>query len=177
MHQIKSFVVEEMYKNKFVVPHILFLLLVLSPLQVFAAVDAPDFELPTDNGNISLDGLKGKVVYLDFWASWCGPCRKSFPWMNRMMQRYRDKGLIIVAVNLDKSHDLAQKFLHDYPAQFTVAYDPEGDIAEDYAVEGMPTSYLIDHQQHIVKEHLGFRDQDTLGLERDIQRLLDAARD
>jgi len=166
-----------MNKNKFALPRIFFLLVALLPLQVFAAVDAPAFELPTDNGIISLHSLKGKVVYLDFWASWCGPCRKSFPWMNKMMQRYGDKGLVIIAVNLDKTRDLAQKFLHDYPAQFTVAYNPEGDIADAYAVEGMPTSYLIDDQHHIVKEHLGFRAEDTLGLEQDIQHLLDAARD
>jgi cytochrome c biogenesis protein CcmG/thiol:disulfide interchange protein DsbE len=166
-----------MHKNKFAFPRILFLLAALIPLQVLAVVNAPTFELPTDNGKISLSSLKGKVVYLDFWASWCGPCRKSFPWMNRMMQRYGDKGLVIVAVNLDKTRDLAQKFLHDYPAQFTVAYDPEGGTADEYAVEGMPTAYLIDDHHHIVKEHLGFRDEDMLGLERDIQRLLDGGRD
>ena len=167
-----------MDKNKFTLPGILLLLLVLSPFQVFASDEpAPVFELPTDNGKITLDSLKGKVVYLDFWASWCGPCRKSFPWMNRMIQRYRDKGLVIVAVNLDKSRDLAQKFLQDYPAQFTIAYDPEGNIAEAYDVQGMPSSYLIDRRQHIVKVHLGFKDEDTLGLERNIEYLLESTRD
>lgn len=163
-----------MHKNKFAFPHILFLLAALVPLQVLAVVNAPTFELPTDNGKISLSSLKGKVVYLDFWASWCGPCRKSFPWMNRMMQRYGDKGLVIVAVNLDKSRDLARKFLQDYPAQFTVAYDPEGNTADQYDVQGMPSSYLIDRRQHIVKVHLGFKDEDTLGLERNIEYLLDS---
>ena len=164
-----------MNKNKSAFPAILFLLIVLFPFLVFADDEpAPIFELPTDNGNISLDSLKGKVVYLDFWASWCGPCRKSFPWMNRMIQRYRDKGLVIVAVNLDKSRDLARKFLQDYPAQFTVAYDPEGNTADQYDVQGMPSSYLIDRRQHIVKVHLGFKDEDTLGLERNIEYLLDS---
>lgn len=164
-----------MYKNKFAFPAFLLLLIVLFPPQVFASVEpAPVFELPTDNGKVSLDSLKGKVVYLDFWASWCGPCRKSFPWMNRMVQRYGTKGLVIIAVNLDKSRDQAQRFLHDYPAQFTIAYDPEGNIANEYDVQGMPSSYLIDRKQHIVKVHLGFRDEDTLAMERNIQHLLDA---
>lgn len=166
-----------MNKNNFSRRRILVFLLLLLPVQVFAAVAAPAFELPTEQGKIRLDSLKGKVVYLDFWASWCVPCRKSFPWMNRMAQRYGDKGLIIVAVNLDKRRELAQKFLHEFPAHFTVAYDPQGEIADRYAVEGMPTAYLIDPQQHIAKEHLGFRDEDTLGLERDIQRLLETIRD
>ena len=91
-----------------------------------------------------------------------------------MIQRYRDKGLVIVAVNLDKSRDLARKFLQDYPAQFTVAYDPEGNTADQYDVQGMPSSYLIDRRQHIVKVHLGFKDEDTLGLERNIEYLLDS---
>ena len=91
-----------------------------------------------------------------------------------MIQRYGEKGLVIIAVNLDKSRDLAQKFLHDYPARFTVAYDPEGNIANEYDVQGMPSSYLIDRHQHIVKVHLGFRDEDTLGMEGNIQHLLDA---
>jgi thiol-disulfide isomerase/thioredoxin len=163
-------------KNAFF-PRVVLALVLCLPMQVFAAVPAPAFELPTASGKIRLDSLKGKVVYVDFWASWCGPCRKSFPWMNRMIQRYENDGLVIVAINLDKSRDLAEKFLRDYPAGFTVAYDPAGDVADEYAVQGMPSAYLIDRQQHIVKEHLGFREADTPALEQDIRRLLGAAYD
>jgi thiol-disulfide isomerase/thioredoxin len=166
-----------MCNNSAIVHRVVLVILLSLPLQIFAAVPAPVFELPTANGKVSLASLKGKVVYLDFWASWCGPCRKSFPWMNRMMRRYRDDGLVIVAVNLDKNRGLAEKFLHDYPAGFTVAYDPEGDVADDYAVQGMPSAYLIDRQQHIVKEHLGFREADTPGLEHNIRSLLGSTRD
>ena len=126
---------------------------------------APDFELPTDSGKVNLSSLKNNVVYLDFWASWCGPCRKSFPWMNTMNNRYSDKGLKIIAVNLDKDRSLAKKFLKKIPADFTIAYDPEGDIAEKYNVQGMPSSYIIDRQGRLVKVHMGFRSEDTSALE------------
>ena len=70
-----------------------------------------DFVLPTDSGKVELSQYKGKVVYLDFWASWCPPCRKSFPWLNKMQRRYGEEGFAVVAVNLDKNHDLADQFL------------------------------------------------------------------
>ncbi|MEK6249693.1 MAG: TlpA family protein disulfide reductase, partial [Planctomycetales bacterium] len=72
---------------------------------------------------LNLSEYRGKVVVLDFWASWCVPCRRSFPWMNEMQQKYGDDGLVIVAVNLDNQSSDAQKFLQQYPAEFTISYD------------------------------------------------------
>ncbi|MDX1810369.1 MAG: TlpA disulfide reductase family protein [Gammaproteobacteria bacterium] len=134
---------------------------------------APDFELPTDSGKVHLSQLKDKVVYVDFWASWCVPCRKSFPWMNEMKKRYGDQGLEIVAINLDQDHELAKRFLKKIPASFTVAYDPDGAIAEKYKVVGMPSSYIINREGLVVKSHLGFREKDTPDLEELLRMTLE----
>src|SRR4029078_4050052 len=84
---------------------------------------APAFALPTASGEtIALGGLTGKVVYVDFWASWCGPCRRSFPWMNELVQRYAGQGLAIVAINVDKKRGDAERFLAQFPASFTVVF-------------------------------------------------------
>jgi len=99
---------------------------------------------------------KGQVIYLDFWASWCGPCRKSFPWMNQMQQKYRKQGLVIISVNLDANKALAQKFLSKNTANFPVIYDPDGDIAQHFEIKGMPSSLLIDRQGKIQQAHSGF---------------------
>jgi len=137
-----------------------------------AAETAPNFELPTGNGTLTLDALKGKVVYLDFWASWCPPCRKSFPWMNEMEHRYGRQGLTVVAVNLDKDHELAAKFLNEVPAKFTVAYDPQGKVAENYHVPGMPSSFIIDRNGKIQAMHIGFREEDSMDLEASLRSAL-----
>jgi cytochrome c biogenesis protein CcmG/thiol:disulfide interchange protein DsbE len=137
-----------------------------------AGETAPSFALPTDAGIVKLADLKGKVVYLDFWASWCPPCRKSFPWMNEMQQRYGRQGFAVVAVDVDKTRDLASKFLHEVPADFIVAYDPEGGVADSYQVQGMPSSFIIDRNGQIREVHVGFRDGDTDDIESTLQAVL-----
>jgi thiol-disulfide isomerase/thioredoxin len=133
---------------------------------------AEDFNLPTMQKNIILSSYKGKVVYLDFWASWCPPCRKSFPWMNSMQEKYKSQGLEIIAVNLDANKKDALKFLSTNSAIFTVAFDSEGKTPRKYGVKGMPTSYLIDRDGKIVLQHMGFDDEDRASLEQKIQELL-----
>ena len=137
-----------------------------------AAETAPNFSLPTQAGTLALADLKGKVVYLDFWASWCPPCRKSFPWMNEMERRYSRQGLAVVAVNLDKDHELAAKFLNEVPAKFTVAFDPRGTVADSYHVPGMPSSFIIDRNGKIRAIHIGFRDEDSADLEASLRSAL-----
>jgi thiol-disulfide isomerase/thioredoxin len=99
---------------------------------------------------------RGQVVYLDFGASWCGPCRKSFPWMNEMQQKYRVQGFVIISVNLDADRTLAKEFLLENPANFLVIYDPQGDIAQQFNIQGMPSSLLIDKQGNVQQAHTGF---------------------
>lgn len=138
---------------------------------VFAA-PAPDASWSTDAGELNLGQLRGEVVYLDFWASWCVPCRHSFPFMNELQERYGDRGLRIVAVNLDKERELVERFLAKYPARFTVAYDPSGKTAASFSVKGMPSTYLIDRNGEIRLSHIGFREKDRAELEARIQEVL-----
>lgn len=104
----------------------------------------------------ALEKHKGEVVYLDFWASWCGPCRKSFPWMNKIEAEYKSQGFSVISVNLDANKDLAAKFLNETPASFTVIYDPKGKIAKHFKIQGMPSSILIGRDGKIKSSHTGF---------------------
>lgn len=130
---------------------------------------APRFSLPGAAGTVALDSLRGRVVYLDFWASWCGPCRASFPWMEAMQQRYRAKGLSVVAINLDRERRAADGFLARHPASFAVAFDPAGKVAEAYGVAAMPTSFLIGRDGAVLATHAGFAPGKAGELEARIQ--------
>jgi len=146
-------------------------LLLISPFYV-SANPAPKFELASRNGTVSLDTLKGKIIYLDFWASWCGPCRKSFPWMNEIQAKYEKDGFVVLAINLDKKRKHADEFLAETPANFTIAFDPSGKTADDYQVMGMPTSYIIDRTGEIKASHIGFLTKDQTKLEDSIKTIL-----
>ncbi|HTM58135.1 MAG TPA: TlpA disulfide reductase family protein [Candidatus Udaeobacter sp.] len=117
---------------------------------------APAFTLPARDGTVALDSLRGRVVLLDFWASWCEPCKRSFPWMNSLVQRYGARGLSVVAINLDKDRDLADRFVEEHEPAFTIAFDPAGTTAEAYRVAAMPSSYLVGRDGTILSAHLGF---------------------
>lgn len=148
----------------------LFLLLLFSGNSL--AEKAPLFTLSGDNGSIDLKQYRGKVVYLDFWASWCVPCRKSFPWMNEMQAKYKSQGLVVLGVNLDEEKQAAKKFLEHVPAKFTIAYDPEGETPGKYQVEVMPTSYLINRSGDVVYVHKGFKKSKVAEMENKISELL-----
>lgn len=107
--------------------------------------------------SLDLSQYRGKVVLVDFWASWCVPCRRSFPWMNEMQHRYAGSGLVIIAVNMDTEAGEARAFLDEYPANFKIINDPDGDIARSYDVIAMPSSYVIGRDGSLVKTHLGFK--------------------
>jgi cytochrome c biogenesis protein CcmG, thiol:disulfide interchange protein DsbE len=117
---------------------------------------APGFDLPTRDRTVSSDSLRGQLVYVDFWASWCAPCRKSFPWLRELHDRYAARGLVIVAVNLDKKREAAEAFLQANPAPFTVAFDPTGRTAEAFRVKVMPSSFLVSPTGEIISEIAGF---------------------
>ena len=115
---------------------------------------------------------KGKVIYLDFWASWCGPCRKSFPWMNNMQEKYHQQGLVIISVNVDNSKALADEFLAEVPANFNVFYDPKGKVARKFKLKGMPSSYIIARSGKMVSAHVGFTESKKMKYEEELKTLL-----
>lgn len=117
---------------------------------------APALSVPGGPAAARLDSLRGKVVLVDFWASWCSPCRQSFPWLGELQQRLGPKGLAVVAVNLDKRPGAAASFLAKYPAGFPVVFDPAGAVAEAYGVRVLPTSVLLDRAGRVLAIHPGF---------------------
>jgi cytochrome c biogenesis protein CcmG/thiol:disulfide interchange protein DsbE len=136
---------------------------------------APSFELPAElSSTVSLAQLKGKVVYLDFWASWCGPCRQSFPWMNEMHAKYGAKGLVVLAINVDATTADAKKFLSETPAKFEIAYDAKGVTPKAFGIRGMPTSYLIDRTGKVLSTHAGFNPAKKSEMEAAIKHALES---
>lgn len=133
---------------------------------------APGLELPGAKGPILLAAYKGKTVYLDFWASWCGPCKQSFPWMNEMQKRYGAKGLQIVGVNLDQKPEDAKAFLAANPALFDIAFDSSGKTPKTFGVKGMPTSFLISPEGKVLMVHQGFNEEGQAELEKRIQQAI-----
>jgi cytochrome c biogenesis protein CcmG/thiol:disulfide interchange protein DsbE len=130
---------------------------------------APAFNLPGRAGTVSLDSLRGQVVYVDFWASWCEPCRRSFPWLNALRERYAERGFTVVAINLDKDRRAADAFLEKNPARFIVAYDPAGESAGAYRVSAMPSSFLIGPTGTLLSSYAGFDARKTGAIEALIQ--------
>ena len=122
-------------------------------------------------GQLSLADFKGKVIYLDFWASWCGPCKQSFPFMNDMQAKYGSKGFQVVGVNLDPKRQDADDFLAKVPATFAIGFDPKGDTPKRYAITGMPTSVLIGANGKVVAVHSGFEE----GQRKEIENAIAAA--
>ena len=106
---------------------------------------------------LDLDAQRGKVVIVDFWASWCVPCRRSFPWMNEMHHKYAADGLVIIAVNLDREGEDSALFLQKYPADFQIVFDPGAVLARKFAVEVMPSSIIIGRDGGIIERHAGFK--------------------
>lgn len=140
---------------------------------VEAGQKAPGFSLPSETGTTRLEDFTGKVVYVDFWASWCGPCRQSFPWLNEMQKQYGANGLVVVGVNVDKRREDAQTFLSTTPAQFRIAYDTAGATPKEWKVMGMPSSYLVGRDGKVQLVHPGFREADRSELEAQIRRALE----
>jgi len=128
-------------------------------------VDLPGADLRGGSAPARLSDLKGKVVYLDFWASWCGPCKQSFPWMNDMQRKYGARGLQVLAINLDAKRAEADQFLAQNPAAFGVAFDGKGESAKRIGVKGMPTSVLLGPDGKVLYVHQGFRMEERAELE------------
>lgn len=104
-----------------------------------------------------LKKYEGQVVVLDFWASWCAPCRRSFPWLNAMHAKYSSQGLVIIGVNVDNDPAAAATFLEEFPAEFQIYYDTDAVLARQYDIQGMPSSVVIGRDGEIADTHIGFK--------------------
>ncbi len=152
----------------------------IAPLLGLAATAGAVLALPASAAAPALpavataDALKpyaGKVVYVDFWASWCTPCAESFPWLNTLKEKFGPQ-LTVVGVNVDESDAASARFLKRHPANFDVIRDAEGKIAEHYNIPGMPTSLILDEQGQVVHVHAGFRPEDVNEYEAAIRAAL-----
>ncbi len=122
--------------------------------------------------SLDLSAYRGKVVLLDFWASWCEPCRRSFPWLNEMSAKYAAQGLVVIGIKVDRTQADAARFLRDVPASFPIVYDPSGKLATQYDVPGMPSSFVVGPDGAVAARHIGFRDSSRADREAELQRLL-----
>lgn len=131
---------------------------------------APNIALAGTPVASQLADLRGRYVYVDFWASWCGPCRLSFPWMGALQARYKPSELTVVTINVDKQRRDADRFLQQNPAGFAVAYDPAGESAKRFALKTMPSSFLIGPDGQVLWTHRGF----TLDQRPELDRQIDS---
>lgn len=164
-------------------PHVGALLLACAmclPGRAAVAADAiiprttPSLTLPDAAGApISLESLKGKVVLVDIWASWCVPCKTAFPAYDALFREFHDRGLDVVAINVDEERKAANAFLEGRPHVMRVLFDPKGLAPTGFKLKGMPTSYLIDRKGVTRFAHEGFNDKILADYRREIVQLLE----
>ncbi len=119
---------------------------------------APDFTLKDADGQpVTLSDLRGQVVMINFWASWCGPCRQEMPLLEQIHQRYTPLGFTLLGINVEENSADGQAFLHERPVSFPVLYDPDNGISKLYDVVAMPSTVLIDRQGNIRYLHHGYK--------------------
>ena len=134
---------------------------------------APDFTLKARSGeNIKLSELRGQVVMVNFWASWCGPCRKEMPKLDKLQDEYADYGFTILGVNLDEDRAKAEKLLAHVPVDFTILWDPESRVGELYNVDAMPSTVLIDRDGKLRHLHRGYKPGYVDKYEKQVKQLV-----
>ena len=132
--------------------------LAVSSMVGASASMAPSFSLPSRSGDtVSLAQLKGKVVMLNFWASWCGPCRQEMPLLEQMHKRYSALGFTLVGVNVDANSKDAEEWLSKTPVSFPVLFDRESKVSKLYDVNAMPSTVFIDRQGNVRYQHKGYK--------------------
>jgi peroxiredoxin len=137
-------------------------------------VVAPEFVLPAlDGPPVRLSDHRGKVVLLNFWATWCPPCRAEMPSMEKLYQGYRDRGLTILAISSEVSgRTVVEPFVRERGLTFPILLNPEGDVFAQYGVRGLPTSFVLDRQGRIVSAEIGARDWSSGAAREGVERLL-----
>ena len=140
---------------------------------VSAADTAKDFTLKSSTGdNLRLQELRGNIVLMNFWASWCAPCRKELPYLESLQQEFKDLGFTVLAVNIDEDSSKASLLLNDISVSFPVVYDPKGDVSKLYDVQAMPTTVFIDRNGEQRLIHPGYKSGDELKYRKIIKALI-----
>lgn len=122
---------------------------------------APDFTLKSSSGeNIKLSELRGQVVMINFWASWCGPCRQEMPLLDELHARYSPMGFTMLGVNVEKDSSKARALLKDLPVEFPILFDQKNQVSKDYDVIAMPSTVLVDRDGNIRYIHRGYKPGD-----------------
>ena len=152
---------------------VLFLAALTARIEAGTPKTLPALTLHTlDGKTITTADLKGKVVLLDFWASWCIPCRKSFPEVDRLSKDFEAKGLAVIAVSVDEQRKNAESFLSQFPHTMTIALDEKGTSAQALDLQGMPSSLLVDRTGQIRFTHMGYTDKTIGQFRTEIAQLL-----
>lgn len=135
------------------------------------ATPAPDFTLKSRSGeNIKLSELRGNVVMVNFWASWCGPCRQEMPLLQQLYDRYQGMGFTLLGVNVDEQPAAALKMLKEIPVDFPILYDSSNKVSKQYQVKAMPSTFMVDRDGNIRHLHQGYKP----GYEDDYQQQIRA---
>jgi len=137
---------------------ILMLLLTINLQAGTISGPAHDFTLKSRAGNnIRLNELAGQVVLINFWASWCGPCRKEMPKLEELHQKYKDLGVTILGINIDENIELSKKILRDITVSFPILFDQENKVSAIYSIEAMPATFLVDRSGNFRFRHDGYK--------------------
>ncbi len=144
---------------------LLAILLLATGLPAGAATEAPrpapDFTLPArDGGDVRLSSLKGQVVMINFWATWCGPCRKEMPLLEQLQAKYRPLGFTLLGVNVEPDSAAATAWLKGVPESFPILFDTRNAVAESFGVQGMPSSVFVDRAGQVRHVHRGYQPGD-----------------
>ena len=138
------------------------LLFALPALAATSSGSAPDFQLSARGAAnpVSLSQFKGQVVMLNFWASWCGPCRQEMPILESIHRKYKPLGFTMLGVNVEPDATAANSFLAQTPVSFPVVYDPESKVSKLYDVAGMPSTVIVDRKGMVRFIHRGYKPGD-----------------
>jgi peroxiredoxin len=134
----------------------------LAPVARAAApAPAPDFTLPArDGGNVRLSDLRGQVVMINFWATWCGPCRQEMPLLQQIQAKYEPLGFTLVGINVEPDSAAAMTWLKQVSVSFPILFDQKNVVAEQFGVQGMPSSVFVDRAGNVRYVHRGYQPGD-----------------